>query len=409
MTIIPVVIEQHAEEAAFLWLLRDSAVYAPHYVLWELARLDNRVEAHLDGLRIASDAGWELIAAQLDERQEPGEVFVAAYFAFESNRPERINKVLDIAAPVPALRRGVISALGWLSPATAQQRLAPLLSSTVVGVHHIALGGSVAHRLSPGTALERALAHLDPSLRARALQAAGVMGYPAWNAFLKKELRSNDLSCRFAAAWSLARLTGDAAALAELQTIALVESRRRLAAINMIMRRLDIAAARKVIRTLERVPGSERTAVFAAGALGDPAEVPFLLDQMAKPELARLAGEAFSWITGEDLALSNLETDAPEGFEAGPNEDALDEHIDLDPDERLPWPHVSKLKDWWSRNRSRYPESTRHLAGQPITPDSLKGVLAAGNQRQRAAAALELGLRNPTHPLFETRAPGFRQ
>ena len=48
-----VVLDQHAEEAAFLALLRDYAVRAPHYDLEELAELDQRIEAHLDGLAIA--------------------------------------------------------------------------------------------------------------------------------------------------------------------------------------------------------------------------------------------------------------------------------------------------------------------------------------------------------------------
>ena len=36
--IIEPVVAQHTEEAAFLWLLRDAAVGAPHYLLWELAQ-----------------------------------------------------------------------------------------------------------------------------------------------------------------------------------------------------------------------------------------------------------------------------------------------------------------------------------------------------------------------------------
>ena len=36
-------------------------------------------------------------------------------------------------------------------------------------------------------------------------------------------------------------------------------------------------------------------------------------------------------------------------------------------------------------------------------------VLRNGRQRQRAAAALELALQQPGQPLFEVRAPGFRQ
>ncbi len=72
------IIEQHSEEAAFLWLLRGSAVSAPHYKLKDLAKLDDRIDAHIDGLRIAEDAGWEILKKQLEEHPEPGEAFAAA-------------------------------------------------------------------------------------------------------------------------------------------------------------------------------------------------------------------------------------------------------------------------------------------------------------------------------------------
>ena len=83
MTVIPIIIEQHAEDAAFNWLLRDAAVSEPHYSLDDLAKLDNRVEAHIDGLRIAGDEGWEICKEALSW-EEAGEVFVAAVLAFES-------------------------------------------------------------------------------------------------------------------------------------------------------------------------------------------------------------------------------------------------------------------------------------------------------------------------------------
>ena len=50
--IVHEVVSQHAEEASFLWLLRHGAVSQPHYSIADLSKLDNRVEAHLDGLRI---------------------------------------------------------------------------------------------------------------------------------------------------------------------------------------------------------------------------------------------------------------------------------------------------------------------------------------------------------------------
>jgi len=70
------IVSQHVEEAAFLWLLRDIAVTAP-YSLADLAVLDDRIEAHLDGLRITADAGWHSCVEGLQQK-ESGEVFTAA-------------------------------------------------------------------------------------------------------------------------------------------------------------------------------------------------------------------------------------------------------------------------------------------------------------------------------------------
>jgi uncharacterized protein (TIGR02270 family) len=85
MPIIRTKVEQHAEEAAFLWRLRDAAVQAPHYTLKDLAELDDRVEAHLDGLRVAGDEGWEISLEGL-RYEEHGEVFAASVLAFEHKR-----------------------------------------------------------------------------------------------------------------------------------------------------------------------------------------------------------------------------------------------------------------------------------------------------------------------------------
>lgn len=65
---IAAIVDQHAEEAAFLALLRDYAVRAPHYDLEELAELDQRIEAHLDGLAIAGQAGHDALLSSNSTR-----------------------------------------------------------------------------------------------------------------------------------------------------------------------------------------------------------------------------------------------------------------------------------------------------------------------------------------------------
>jgi hypothetical protein len=44
-----------------------------------------------------------------------------------------------------------------------------------------------------------------------------------------------------------------------------------------------------------------------------------------------------------------------------------------------------------------------------VTNDRRKTRLRDRRQRQRAAAALELAIREPGTPLFNVKAPGFRQ
>jgi len=149
MPIIESIITQHAEEAAFLWLLRDAACHEPHYSLKDLAKLDDRVEAHLDGLRIAGYEG-RAVYNEVWAMEDAGEIFAASEMAFESSGPDRIDRVLKIAASTPKLSRGVISALGWLPYDQASAHIGPLLGPGDANLCRIGLAASVAHRRDPG-------------------------------------------------------------------------------------------------------------------------------------------------------------------------------------------------------------------------------------------------------------------
>jgi hypothetical protein len=88
VAIVETVIAQHAAEAAFLWLLREAACEQPQYRLKDLGKLDDRVEAHLDGLRIAGEEGWPVCAEAL-AMEEPGELFAAAELSKNFTRDPR--------------------------------------------------------------------------------------------------------------------------------------------------------------------------------------------------------------------------------------------------------------------------------------------------------------------------------
>jgi len=46
--IIAEIVSQHAEEAAFLWLLRNNAIHAMHYTLKDHYEFNDHIEAHID-------------------------------------------------------------------------------------------------------------------------------------------------------------------------------------------------------------------------------------------------------------------------------------------------------------------------------------------------------------------------
>ena len=168
-------------------------------------------------------------------------------------------------------------------------------------------------------------------------------------------------------------------------------------------------AERQHAERLRREPAQLRWLVQGSGIAGDPAYVPWLIGHMAKPETARLAGEAFTLITGADLDAVQLRRQRPEDFESGPTENPDDENVRLDPDEGLMWPDRPKVEKWWNASSSQFQKGTRYFMGAPVTREHCIHVLKTGYQRQRVLAAHYLCLLEPGTPLFNTSAPAWRQ
>ena len=405
-TVISSIVSQHAEEAAFLWLLRSNAIYAPHYSLKDLAKLDGRVEAHLDGLRVAGEAGWELCKAGLGN-EENGEVFAASVMAFESNVELRVQAVLDAVTAKPELIDGMVSALGWLTFEQASSHIHRFLGSQVHLHRQIGLAGCAVHRVDPKQALTQAVASRNLALRARALKTVGELGRKDLLAVVKENLKVEDKEVCYWAAWSGA-LLGEAAAVPVLQRLAESGHAKRESACAMAIRRVSVEQAQAWMKTLASSPNTLRMAVQAAGAIGDPANIPWLIQQMADPIMARVAGESFSFITGIDLAYDDLDTNKPEGFEAGPTENPEDENVEMDQDEDLPWPNPELIKKWWFTHRLEFTNGTRYLLGKPMAIDSLNEALRMANNASAPPQRLNWPSANPPVRRSSTAAlPAF--
>lgn len=92
------IVRQHAEQAAFLWTIYDDALLNPDDPANEnmdeirIARVLERLEAHIDGLRVAGDDGRRIAEERYAEFPEAGELFVVRML---QNGAERL-RVADL-------------------------------------------------------------------------------------------------------------------------------------------------------------------------------------------------------------------------------------------------------------------------------------------------------------------------
>jgi uncharacterized protein (TIGR02270 family) len=394
-------LERHLHEASFAFSQRELCAAAPHHDARSLGELDANLEAHLDGLRLGGDAAWEICRAALPDG-DAGVTFAAAELALSRGELRRFAEVLAIASVDAALAEGVRGALAWVPVERARPALERLLSPDVPpAAQRIGLGACADRRLDPKDALDRCLRAEDRALRASALVAAGVLGDPRRAPAVREDLGHADRRCRAAAAWAGALLR-DPAAEALLPETAL-----RGAALDGACELLALLEEpTRPARDLSALP--PRIAARYAGASGDAHHVPWLLERLADASIARAAGEALTSITGADMSRPPLRGAPPPGFAAGPSDDPADPSVAMDPDEDIPWPHGENVRTWW---RARAPGSgaRRTLLGEARTDAWLEQVLRRGRQRHRAIAAIALKLRRPGRPLFNVRAPSFRQ
>ena len=275
--VLPDIVAHHAADAAFLWHLRDVAVRSPGFDLEDLRRLDDRVDAHLDGLRIAGKAGLELCKAALVE-PDAGELFAATVLAIECADVRALAEVLAQGVRSPALARGIVSGLGWVPFAQARRYIDELLAADApLDLHYFGIAGAAVHRHDPGAPLVHAISARDARLRARALRAAGELGRGDLLPDLRRELGSDDEACRFWASWSAA-LLGDPAAGDILWRFAVEGGCFAERACSLAVRLTDPVVACARVHELAETAGHVRVALVGAAALGDPALVPWVVD-----------------------------------------------------------------------------------------------------------------------------------
>jgi uncharacterized protein (TIGR02270 family) len=394
--IIPDLVRHYAEEASFQWISRERAVRSPDHARKDVAALDARLEAQLDALLLAGDGGWDICREEL-KWEEPGEVFTAAVMAFQSGDPKRWEAVAEAAAAKPGLPRALISALGWMPWDKAGPLVAELAKSETPVLRYAAVGGAAAQRQWESKRMAAALKDKDPLVLARALKACGELGHKATLVAVEPHRDSPDEACRFWSRWS-ALLLGKKEAVSDLLALGLNPGPFRIHALSLALRAVPAAEA---LAWLDGLGAADmRLRIAGLGWVGAAGRVPWLLEQLRTPALARPAGAALTWITGVEFKTGKLGMFPPPGLEEELEEAGLAETADVD----WPWPDPDAASNWWRTASGKFDPAKTYILGGPKSVAAFQDAWTEGKQCHRLGAALELTLAQPGAPLPEGRA-----
>ena len=344
----PDVVEEHAEEAAFLVAQRRYLARTGQATWGRLAGVERRLDAHLDGLLVAEDAGRQ----QLGRSVPPGAS--AAYIATRLAAADGPGAALDAVgdeladAEVEATAEALVHhatgdrADGWTAPLAAALGDA---SPSRVRVAARVLGQA---RLPAGAELVRALARAPGPDAARAIvDALGRLRYPPARSTVRLGYLARPALARVAAgallrmgnpqglAWFGRRLADDPDAPLALAVAGGPDEGAALAALAR-----------------SEAPAARARALLALGVHGDPAHVGLLLDALDdEPETAALALRV---LTGAPLVEEALVPDDP-----GHPEDGGDWVC-------RPLRRAADWRAWWDAHGAALQPGVRHRAGQPF-------------------------------------------
>lgn len=396
------IVEEHLDEAEFLWEQWEHSLIAPNYTLGEIADgPEERLMAHLDGLVVNGPLVAErlLIPTLADLDAEPTRVRAAALALLQSQGDAGVQAVFDAMLEFPLQRLELARALECCERRDLSSRLSPLLAASDPELRHVAVRVLAFH----GGGFSEAVPGLLASARSvdRGLGVSLVPRLPSAPKLLKavlETMRSTDPDLRDIALTS-GVLLGLPDAWDHARQLVLSRDPSAGQALLLLALRGDPVDHPALIGAAE-IDALRGAALWALGFLGTAAAAETALPWLEDPAHGRVAGEAFSAITGLDLEDANLTVDEPET-----------EAVEHRPEDDLPLPDPMGLLLWWRDNREKFSDGQRYISGAPWSNTALWSALHDGAMRRRAAHLLALQVRSPSknRPQLELRAPARRQ
>jgi uncharacterized protein (TIGR02270 family) len=382
------VLEEHLEEAAYLYRACAQCLSDPALSWEDLAAREARLAAHLDGLVIGGRASAELLSGVLvqDEDGERGEVFAAAAVIPSLGLVEPLEWLRDAIAADPPLGGALVEGLRHNQSPALTPWLLEFLSHESAAVR--AAGAEVLGARGVEAAIGPLAAlggDAEPRVAVAAQIALARLGRPLAREVLLRAIGSGDLAAAERAACELLAL-GDVRALERVRAAcsagSLEQKRRMIPLLAVAGDARDVASLRRTLREHAELAD---VALFALGACGSPEGVEDLVDSLGRPREGAVFTAAYQ-------ALRTLS-----GLDALPEFDP-DEAEDVDVRA-----YQDRWRAWWDEQRGRMSPDLRWRRGVALSPAVLADDLVRAGNPRRDLSYLELQWRYACSLPFDPR------
>ncbi len=377
------ILVEHAEELEFLWGQRLVALDDPAYLFGKFLDLEERIEAHAEGLLVRGENLAELLGPGLAAKEATA-VFASAYPLLRTGRPECVEMVVEafktakggaLDGLCQALCHGPAVAVPMLREASKSAE-APLALAALEALAFQSPADCDAEGLAPF------MDHKDPITRRFCWRIVARLKTPLIPQRYKKAIEDADPLVRTAAYWAAA--WGRQPWLVDHCRTVLKSPKSQdfhdaLHVLAVLGKPEDLPFFRKP--PWSGVPSPAWFKILSA--FGHPGVIPELLKGMEdpNPRTALAAGEAFSRVTGCAVASEKRVTLPPED---GSTPDEFDREF-LD-EAFLPDP--AKARAFVKTNKDALTKGTRWHLGRELARETARSLLDAVDVPMRRETCL---------------------
>lgn len=397
--------EEHLDEAAFLSGQWEEALVDPAYTLAEVAEgPEERVLAHLDGLVLGGAPVAERLLVPALGGDDPGVALAAAWALLLSEAGDRLDLVVEkLAGAEPEQAAAIARALQLAPREDVPARLVPALPRGSPGVRAAVLDVLAFRRADVAGPLEALVGAPEAAVRRAALRLARVLPSRLAPHVLEPALSGDDPEER-----DLAIVAGLVAGARSAWAVCERVAREGGPAWDLPALLWALSGEKDLGPLLAGLDDPERAeaALFALGFAGKVAAAEAAAARLGDEDLGKLAGEAFSGVTG--FAIGGPSAKAPEPWDPDAPEEEEDEE-GAGPEAALPAPDPAPVLAWWERAKKGFDPAARLLGGVPWSTEALLGALESASMRRRPALALDLAIRTRGAAQLEVRGLARRQ